>query len=127
MAVAWAACLGMGGGSRRQPCGGKAGTPIEIEPQDFDDFEQLLGEIQQAYSNEDLSGLRSRATPEMVSYFADDLADNASRGVVNKVSDVKLLQGDLAEAWREGRHRLRHRRDALQPDRPDARPRDRAI
>ena len=24
------------------------------------------------------------------------------RGVVNKVSNVKLLQGDLAEAWREG-------------------------
>ena len=27
---------------------------------------------------------------------------NASRGVVNQVSDVKLEQGDLAEAWREG-------------------------
>src|SRR4029079_2863002 len=40
-------------------------------------------------------------TPEMLSYFADDLANNASRGVVNKVTDVKLLQGDLAEAWRE--------------------------
>jgi predicted lipid-binding transport protein (Tim44 family) len=38
----------------------------------------------------------------MVSYFADDLAGNASRGVVNRISDVKLLQGDLAEAWREG-------------------------
>jgi len=37
-----------------------------------------------------------------VSYFADDLAGNASRGVVNRVSDVKLLQGDLSEAWREG-------------------------
>jgi predicted lipid-binding transport protein (Tim44 family) len=37
-----------------------------------------------------------------MSYFADDLAANASRGVVNEVSDVKLLQGDLAESWREG-------------------------
>jgi predicted lipid-binding transport protein (Tim44 family) len=45
--------------------------------------------------------LRARATPEMVSYFAEDLAANASRGVVNRISDVKLLQGDLAEAWRE--------------------------
>ena len=26
----------------------------------------------------------------------------SARNVVNKVSDVKLLQGDLAEAWREG-------------------------
>jgi predicted lipid-binding transport protein (Tim44 family) len=38
----------------------------------------------------------------MVSYFAEDLARNASRGVVNHISGVKLLQGDLAEAWREG-------------------------
>jgi predicted lipid-binding transport protein (Tim44 family) len=38
----------------------------------------------------------------MLSYFAEDLAQNASRGVINRVSDVKLLQGDLAEAWREG-------------------------
>ncbi len=27
---------------------------------------------------------------------------NRARNVVNKISDVKLLQGDLAEAWREG-------------------------
>jgi predicted lipid-binding transport protein (Tim44 family) len=38
----------------------------------------------------------------MAGYFAEDLAANQGRGVVNQVSDVKLLQGDLAEAWREG-------------------------
>ena len=38
----------------------------------------------------------------MVSYFTEDLTANKNRGVINKVSDVKLLQGDLAEAWREG-------------------------
>src|SRR5499426_705413 len=75
--------------------------PLEIAPADYDAFERLLGEIQTAYSNEDLNALKARATPEMVSYFAEDLAANASRGVVNKVSGVKLLQGDLAEAWRE--------------------------
>jgi hypothetical protein len=32
---------------------------------------------------------------------AGDLAANASHGVVNRISDVKLLLGDLAEAWRE--------------------------
>src|SRR5262249_39384976 len=36
------------------------------------------------------------------SYFSEELSANASKGVVNRVSDVKLLQGDLAEAWREG-------------------------
>ncbi len=69
---------------------------------DYDAFEQLLGDVQAAYSAEDLSALRAKATPEMVSYFAEELAENASRGVVNRVTDVKLLQGDLAEAWREG-------------------------
>mgnify|MGYP000131310734 CR=1 FL=1 len=34
--------------------------------------------------------------------FTKDLAENKARNDVNKVSDVKLLQGDLAEAWREG-------------------------
>jgi len=38
----------------------------------------------------------------MVSYFTRDLDANKARSVVNKVSGTKLLQGDLAEAWREG-------------------------
>ena len=78
------------------------GSKIEVASSDFDAFERLLGEIQTDFSNEDLGALRSRATPEMVSYFADDFAQYASDGVANRISDVKLLQGDLAEAWREG-------------------------
>jgi predicted lipid-binding transport protein (Tim44 family) len=82
--------------------GGAGGAPIQITSGDYDAFERLLGEIQSAYSNEDIAGLRARVTPEMLSYFSEQLAENTSRGVVNKVSGVKLLQGDLAEAWREG-------------------------
>jgi predicted lipid-binding transport protein (Tim44 family) len=93
--------FGMGGGAATAAAA-DTGAPIEIEPKDFDAFEHLLEEVQQAYSDEDLNALRPLATPEMLSYFGEDLADNASRGVINKVSDVKLLQGDLAEAWREG-------------------------
>jgi predicted lipid-binding transport protein (Tim44 family) len=37
-----------------------------------------------------------------VSYFTKDLEANRARNVVNKVSGTRLLQGDLAEAWREG-------------------------
>jgi predicted lipid-binding transport protein (Tim44 family) len=37
----------------------------------------------------------------MASYFSEDLAENARKGVLNKVSGAKLLQGDLSEAWRE--------------------------
>ena len=81
-----------------------AGEPLTLDKPDYDAFEQLLADIQAAYSAEDLSALRGKATPEMVSYFAEELADNASRGVINRVTDVKLLQGDLSEAWREGAH-----------------------
>lgn len=77
------------------------GEDIELEAQDFDVFERLLGEVQDAWSKQDLSRLRGLATPEMVEMFGEDLAADASRGVVNKVSGVKLLQGDLAESWRE--------------------------
>jgi predicted lipid-binding transport protein (Tim44 family) len=81
---------------------GSASTPLEIIPADYEAFERLLGEIQAAWSNEDVARLHTLATPEMVSYFSKDLADNQARNNINKVSDVKLLQGDLAEAWREG-------------------------
>jgi len=81
--------------------GGASGATT-VTAADFDTFERLLREVQTAYGEEDLGKLRARLTPEMLSYFAEELAANASRGVVNKISDVKLLQGDLAEAWREG-------------------------
>lgn len=90
---------GMGFG---MPGGGMASGRVDIGQADYDAFERLLGDVQTAYSNEDIAALRARVTPEMLSYFSEQLAENASREVVNKVSGVKLLQGDLAEAWREG-------------------------
>ncbi|HEX4556739.1 MAG TPA: TIM44-like domain-containing protein [Xanthobacteraceae bacterium] len=90
-----------GSGFGGSPGGGMPSANIEITPADYDAFERLLGEIQAAFSNEDLNGLRQHVTPEMLSYFSEQLSENASRGVVNKTSNVKLLQGDLAEAWRE--------------------------
>jgi predicted lipid-binding transport protein (Tim44 family) len=81
---------------------GSSSAPLEIVPADYEAFERLLGEIQAAWSNEDVARLHTLATPEMVSYFTGDLAANKATNDINKVSDVKLLQGDLAEAWREG-------------------------
>ena len=81
---------------------GSSQPPLEIQPADYEAFERLLGEIQAAWSNEDVAKLHTLATPEMVSYFSKDLEENKARNDVNKVTDVKLLQGDLAEAWREG-------------------------
>jgi predicted lipid-binding transport protein (Tim44 family) len=95
--------LGLGGGQSAGSTGaGRRSDDVGITNADYDAFERLLGKIQAAYSDEDINALRAGATPEMVSYFSEDLAQNASRGVVNRISDVKLLQGDLAEAWHEG-------------------------
>jgi predicted lipid-binding transport protein (Tim44 family) len=93
--------------SHRSGLGGGFGfgannAPLEIKPDDYEAFERLLGNIQAAWSNEDVAKLHTLATPEMVSYFEKDLAENRARNAVNKVTNVKLLQGDLAEAWREG-------------------------
>ena len=95
---------GFGGGSGVPATATRASGTDEVglTPDDFNAFEKILTDVQAAYSAEDLARLRREATPEMLSYFSEDLATNASKGVVNRVSDVKLLQGDLAEAWREG-------------------------
>jgi predicted lipid-binding transport protein (Tim44 family) len=94
---------GLGGsGSGSFLSGGQAGGNVEITEADYNAFEKRLADVQAAYSAEDIAKLRRLATPEVVSYFAEELTDNASRGVVNTVSDVKLVKGDLAEAWSEG-------------------------
>lgn len=98
----------LGGGL---PGGGGAGfggrpnaspQPIEIGPQDYQAFERALKEIQLSYGRGDLGALRRLATPEMARYFEQDLAEDRARGVRNEVTEPKLLQGDLAQAWREG-------------------------
>lgn len=81
--------------------GGGAAT-VKVLPEDFSAFERLLGEIQGAYGRNDIDALGQRTTPEMLSYFAQELDEDAKKGHLNVLSDVKLLQGDLSEAWREG-------------------------
>jgi predicted lipid-binding transport protein (Tim44 family) len=76
--------------------------PIAVTAPDFNAFEQLLMAVQDAYSQEDLARLRQLATDDMANFFAKALAANAQNGVVNRVSSVRLVQGDLAEAWHEG-------------------------
>jgi predicted lipid-binding transport protein (Tim44 family) len=38
----------------------------------------------------------------MSRYFNEELEQRRQKGLVNRISGVKLLQGDLAEAWSEG-------------------------
>jgi predicted lipid-binding transport protein (Tim44 family) len=88
---------GLGGG----PANPRRETRLEVGPADFGVFEQRLAAIQSAFGGEDFDSLRAQATPEMASYFAEELAGNAKKGLVNRIADVKFLQGDLSEAWRE--------------------------
>jgi predicted lipid-binding transport protein (Tim44 family) len=74
---------------------------VTITRTDYLAFEQLLKMVQAAWSSHDVNTLRQIATPEMASYFAEQMAEQASREVRNMVANVHLDQGDLAEAWAE--------------------------
>ena len=78
-------------------------APLAIAGQDYQAFEAILKAVQAAWSASDLAELRRHVTPEMLSYFAEELAENESQGVRNHVEQVELLRGDLREAWDEGR------------------------
>jgi predicted lipid-binding transport protein (Tim44 family) len=75
---------------------------IELGQADLDTFEKRLTEVQSAFAAEDHAALRRLTTPEMVSFFSEELAENAKHGVRNEVTDVHLVQADIAEAWNEG-------------------------
>ena len=108
------ASSGSGGGSlrdmlnnNRQGMGGIGGLSglcrhrLAIDKADFDAFEKMLGDIQVAYAREDTDRLGDMTTPEMLSYYSQDLADDKRNGIRYEVANVKLLQGDLSEAWQE--------------------------
>ena len=75
---------------------------IGIGNGDLSVFEQRLSQLQDSYSREDYDALRRIATPEVMSYLSEELGQAAAKGLRNEVFDVKLLSGDVAEAWREG-------------------------
>ena len=87
------------GGSAPAP---QSAVAIPIGDGDFNAWSGLLTGIQDAWSRGDLALLKRLVTPEMLSYFAEELAANQSRGVENRVEAVTLLKGDLEEAWSEG-------------------------
>jgi predicted lipid-binding transport protein (Tim44 family) len=75
---------------------------IPITDEDYDAFSGLLVAIQTAWSRGDLNAMRRSMTPEMLSYFSEELSRNASDGVENRVEDVQFQNGALQQAWREG-------------------------
>jgi len=64
-------------------------------------FQQLLIDVQRAWSKQDLTELRQFVTPEMLNYFSAALADNTSQGIQNHVDNVVLLRAEILEVWTE--------------------------
>jgi predicted lipid-binding transport protein (Tim44 family) len=91
---------GFGGGSS-QGSPAESSAEITLKQSDLDAFQQLLTDVQTAFGREDHAALRRATTPEMVSYLSEELAENAQKGLRNEVSDIALLQADVAESWRE--------------------------
>lgn len=76
-------------------------VPLELKDADFNEFSGLLVRVQEAWSAGDLNALRVIATPEMVQYLGEDLAEHASRGVANRVERTRFLEGQSIESWSE--------------------------
>jgi len=100
---------GLGSGLGAAGLGASAAAParpvveeIALNDDDFAVFEATLEKVQTAYGREDVATLWELATPEMAGYYQEELNENARNGVRGSISGVKLLQGDLSEAWREG-------------------------
>jgi predicted lipid-binding transport protein (Tim44 family) len=73
----------------------------EVTSTDKTAFQQLLTDVQTAWSNQDLAGLRRSVTPEMLSYFSTAMAEQTSLDIANHVEDVLLVQADVRETWIE--------------------------
>jgi predicted lipid-binding transport protein (Tim44 family) len=99
-----------GGGAMPQSVGAMAapaaarfrGRDTTVGDADLNAFQSIHAAVQEAWSRGDLAQMRRVLTPEMLSYFSEELTRNSSQGVQNIVSDVHLLKGDVSEAWEEG-------------------------
>jgi predicted lipid-binding transport protein (Tim44 family) len=78
------------------------GRDTTVGDADLNAFQGVHGAVQEAWGRGDLGRLRPLMTPEMLSYFSEELTRNTSEGVQNIVSDVSLLKGDISESWEEG-------------------------
>lgn len=96
-----AGMTGAGGGARAASQA-RGQDVIGIKPADLDTFESRLKDLQSAYGRADYDTLDRIATPEMVSYLAEEIAANEAKGLQSEAGDVRLEQGDVAESWREG-------------------------
>jgi predicted lipid-binding transport protein (Tim44 family) len=78
------------------------GRDTTVDDRDLNAFQSIHAAVQEAWGQGDLGRLRQLMTPEMLSYFSEELTRNASAGVRNIVSNVRLLKGEISESWEEG-------------------------
>src|SRR6266851_1612506 len=100
---------GAGGGMPRSVGAAAAPSPqryrghdTTVGDADLNAFQGIHGSTQEAWGRGDLGKMRQLMTPEMLSYFNEELTRNTSQGVQNVVSDVRLLKGEITESWEEG-------------------------
>jgi predicted lipid-binding transport protein (Tim44 family) len=89
-------------GAAAAPARRDRGRDINLADADLGAFQGIHAAVQEAWSAGDLGRLRRLMTPEMLSYFSEELTRNASQGVQNVVSDLQLAKGELTESWEEG-------------------------
>jgi len=103
--------LAGGGGGFAPRSVGAAATPMQnryrgrdiyVGDADLNAFQSLHAAVQEAWGRGDLGRMRQLMTPEMLSYFSQELTRNASQGVQNLVSNVNLVKAELTESWEEG-------------------------
>jgi predicted lipid-binding transport protein (Tim44 family) len=78
------------------------GHDTTVGDADLNAFQSIHAAVQEAWGRADLGRMRQLMTPEMLSYFSEELTRNTSQGVQNIVSDVSLLKGEISESWEEG-------------------------
>ena len=78
------------------------GRDTTVGDADLSAFQSIHSAVQEAWGRADLGKLRQLMTPEMLSYFSEELTRNTSQGVQNIVSDIRLLKGEISESWEEG-------------------------
>ena len=74
---------------------------ITLTPEDQNAFEQLLVGVQDAFGREDYARLRALTTPEIMSYLAEELSENATHNRRNEVTGTRLIDAEVTEAWAE--------------------------
>ncbi len=87
--------------SAQQPVEQQRVDAVGIGPDDYTGFQGVLTDVMASYSNEDIAGIRRVTTPDVAAQFIKELHDNQQKGLVNRIGQPQLLQGDLAESWYE--------------------------